>query len=54
MPPGLGLSPGDLDAEKHAKLTEIRSRCPHMDALAQHVEGFAKMMTQRQGENPEK
>ena len=45
--------PDDLDAEEHATLAEIRSRCPHMDALAQHVKGFAKMMTQRQGENLE-
>jgi transposase len=36
--------PGD-----QARLAEIRAACPHLDALAGHVRGFAEMMTRRQG-----
>ena len=36
--------PGD-----QAGLAAIRASCPHLDALAGHVRGFAEMMTRRQG-----
>ncbi len=37
--------PDHLDDEKTAKLTQIRDRCPHLDALAGHVTEFAKILT---------
>ncbi|HEY0692574.1 MAG TPA: ISL3 family transposase [Kribbella sp.] len=43
--------PSDLDTDEQEKLTDIRSRCAHLDSLVAHVKGFAEMMTQRTGEN---
>jgi transposase len=42
--------PTALDADEQAKLTDVRAGCPHLDRLADHVTSFAKMMTQRRGE----
>jgi hypothetical protein len=42
--------PASLDPAEHAQLAGIRARCPHLDALAAHVTGFAEMMTNRTGE----
>lgn len=42
--------PGHLTPDELAQLTVIRSRCPHIDALAGHVASFAEMMTGRTGE----
>ena len=39
------LQPGERD-----QLAAIQDRCPHLDALAGHVRGFAEMMTGRRGE----
>ncbi|MGW3473791.1 transposase [Saccharopolyspora sp. NPDC000995] len=41
--------PEDLDTDETRKLAEIRSRCPHLNRLADHVKDFAKMMTNREG-----
>jgi transposase len=38
------LGPGD-----QARLAAIMASCPHLDALAGHIRGFAEMMTRRQG-----
>jgi hypothetical protein len=45
--------PSDLDTDERDTLTDIRSRCPHLDSLVAHVKGFAEMLTQRTGENLE-
>ena len=42
--------PDRLDPEDRASLAAIRATCPHLDALAAHVTGFAEMMTGRHGE----
>ena len=42
--------PGNLDDEEKAKLSQIRSRCSHLDALARHVTEFAKILTGRHGD----
>ena len=41
--------PDHLDEEKKAKLSQIRDRCPELDALAGHVTGFAKILTGLKG-----
>ena len=41
--------PDRLDPDDRAGLAVIRGSCPHLDALAGHVRGFAEMMTRRQG-----
>ena len=41
--------PDRLDPDDQAGLAAIRASCPHLDALAGHVRGFAEMMTRRQG-----
>jgi transposase len=41
--------PDRLDPDDQAGLAVIRASCPHLDALAGHVRGFAGMMTRRQG-----
>jgi transposase len=41
--------PDHLDPDDQAGLAAIRASCPHLDALAGHVRGFAEMMTRRQG-----
>jgi transposase len=38
------LNPGD-----QAGLAAVTARCPHLDALADHIRSFAQMMTHRQG-----
>ncbi len=42
--------PENLQPEEQAQLATIRDRCPHIDALAQHVTSFAEMMTHRTGD----
>ncbi len=42
--------PDNLDDEKKAKLAQARERCPHLDALAGHVTGFAKILTSLHGD----
>jgi transposase len=41
--------PDRLDPGDQAALAAIKTSCPHLDALAGHVRGFAEMMTRRQG-----
>jgi transposase len=41
--------PDRLDPADQAGLAAIRASCPHLDALAGHIRGFAEMMTRRQG-----
>jgi transposase len=41
--------PESLTEEEQAQLAAVRARCPHIDALAGHVTGFAQMMTRRSG-----
>jgi transposase len=43
-------SPGNLDDQDTAALSSARGQCPHLDALARHVAGFAKMLTGRRGD----
>ncbi|MBE1496177.1 transposase [Amycolatopsis lexingtonensis] len=43
--------PGDLEDDEQRQLDGIRSRCSHLDRLAEHVKSFATMMVQRQGQN---
>lgn len=43
--------PDSLDADEQRQLAEIRSRCPHLDRLTEHVKAFATMMVQREGEH---
>jgi transposase len=42
--------PDTLDADDQLALKQARARCPHLDDLADHVSGFAEMMTGRHGE----
>ena len=42
--------PDRLDSEDRASLAAVRAACPHLDALAAHVTGFAEMMTGLHGE----
>ena len=41
--------PGRLDPADQARLAAAKASCPHLDALAGHVRGFAEMMTRRNG-----
>ena len=41
--------PDHLDPGDQARLAAVKASCPHLDALAGHVRGFAEMMTRRQG-----
>jgi transposase len=41
--------PDTLTTDEQAQLADARARCPHLDALADHVTAFAKMMTGRSG-----
>ena len=41
--------PATLDDQEQAKLQQVRARCPHLDALANHVTEFAKILTGRHG-----
>ncbi|MEV8517921.1 ISL3 family transposase [Dactylosporangium sp. NPDC051484] len=40
----------DLNTDEQDKLRHIRSRCPHLDALAAHVAAFGDMLTGRHGD----
>jgi len=42
--------PDRLDPADQLTLKEVRARCPHLDALADHVGGFAGMMVGRHGD----
>jgi transposase len=42
--------PDNLDPDEQVKVTDIRTRCPHLDALAGHVTAFAEMLTGRHGD----
>jgi hypothetical protein len=41
--------PATLGEDEQARLTAVRARCPHLDALADHVTEFAKILTGRRG-----
>jgi len=43
-------SPGNLDTRDQRELARTRQQCPHLDALADHVAEFAKILTGRQGD----
>jgi Transposase len=42
--------PATLDDDEQASLDAVRAHCPHLDALAGHVTGFAKILTGLRGE----
>ena len=42
--------PDSLEEDEALKLKQARERCPHLDALARHVAGFAKILTGRHGD----
>jgi transposase len=42
--------PGNLGDDEKSRLAQARQRCPHLDALAGHVTGFAKILTGRHGD----
>jgi transposase len=42
--------PEHLQPDERDQLAAIQDRCPHLDALAGHVRGFAEIMTGRRGE----
>jgi len=42
--------PDNLDDDAKRKLARARERCPHLDALADHVTEFAKILTGRHGD----
>ena len=42
--------PDSLDDDEKARLAQARERCPHLDALAGHVTGFAKILTGLHGD----
>jgi transposase len=42
--------PAHLQPHEQDQCTAILARCPHLNALAGHVRGFAEMMTSRTGE----
>jgi Transposase len=42
--------PDNLDDDEKARLAQARERCPHLDALAGHVTGFAKILTGLHGD----
>ena len=43
--------PDALTADEHATFTDVRTQCPHLDRLADHVAAFATMLVRRQGHN---
>jgi transposase len=43
-------SPENLDDQDKHELARARGKCPHLDALARHVAGFAKMLTGLHGD----
>ena len=42
--------PDNLGDDQETALAQIRNRCPHLDALAGHVTGFAKILTGLKGD----
>jgi transposase len=42
--------PDRRDADDQLMVKQVRAQCPHLDALADHVSGFAEMMVGRHGE----
>lgn len=42
--------PDDLDDHQRLQLKQVRSACPHLDATVSHVTEFAKILTNRRGE----
>jgi len=42
--------PDRLDADDQQRLKDVLARCPHLDALAGHVTGFAELLTGRHGD----
>jgi transposase len=42
--------PESLDDDEKSKLSQVRERCPHLDALAGHVTEFAKILTGLHGD----
>ena len=42
--------PDNLGDDEKAELAKARGRCPHLDVLAGHVTGFAKILTGRRGD----
>ena len=42
--------PATLGQDEQAKLKNVRARCPHLDALADHVTEFAKILTGLHGD----
>jgi transposase len=43
-------APDNLDDDGKRELDRARGKCPHLDALARHVAGFAKMLTGLHGD----
>jgi transposase len=43
-------APASLTEQEQATLTQVRARCPHLDALASHVREFAQILTGRHGD----
>jgi transposase len=42
--------PDNLDDDEKSKLAQARERCPHLNSLAGHVTGFAKILTGLHGD----
>jgi transposase len=42
--------PDRRDADDQLMVKQVRAQCPHLDALADHITGFAEMMVGRHGE----
>jgi transposase len=42
--------PDRLDADDQLLRKQVRARCPHLDEAAEHISGFAEMMSGRHGE----
>ncbi|WP_246002664.1 ISL3 family transposase [Allorhizocola rhizosphaerae] len=42
--------PDTLDAEEQLQLKQVRAACPHLDRLALHINDFAQILTQLQGQ----
>lgn len=45
--------PDHLTLEEHVRLKEVLARCPELEAAAEQVRAFAKMMTRRRGQRLE-
>lgn len=41
--------PDTLDSDDQVMLKEVLAHCPHLDAMADHVNAFAEMLTSRCG-----